>query len=374
MENKKTHHAPLGIIALDSSKKLGESVEYYIKTWRKEEQGNDTSYLISAKCERFGSGEAKCKINESIRGMDIYILVDVCNYSMTYKAFGIERHYSPDDHFADLKRVIAAMAGKATRITVIMPFLYESRQHKRMSRESLDSAIALQELVNMGVDSIITFDAHDPRIQNAIPLHGFDTVPAVYQFSKTLFRKYPEIPKNLNNLIVVSPDEGAMSRAVYYGNVLGCDVGMFYKRRDYTQVVDGTNPIVAQEFLGSDLKGKDVIIIDDMISSGGSMIGVAKELKKRSANRIFLVCTFGLFTDGLEMFDKAYEEGLFDAVLTTNLIYQTPELLSREYYVSVDVNKYVALLIDRLNNDGSISEYITPTNRIKKLIEEYKNK
>ena len=328
-------------------------------------------YLLEVSCPRFGSGEAKGLIKESVRGSDLYLLVDVCNHSLTYKMSGQVNHMSPDDHYQDLKRVIAAVGGKARRITVIMPFLYESRQHRRSARESLDCALALQELVNMGVESIITFDAHDPRVQNAIPLNSFETVQPTYQFIKALLNNVPNMQMNASHLMVISPDEGAMGRAVYYANVLGIDVGMFYKRRDYSKIVDGRNPIIAHEFLGSDLEGKDVIIVDDMISSGESMIDVATELKRRKANRIFVAATFGLFTSGLEKFDQAYESGLIYRVLTTNLVYQTEELLSREYYINVDMSKYIALLIDTLNHDQSISEFLNPTERIQNILKKY---
>ena len=288
------------------------------------------NYIVKTSVPRFGSGEAKGVINESVRGRDLYLLVDVCNYSLTYSLCGQTNHMSPDDHYQDLKRIIAAVGGKARRITVIMPFLYESRQHKRSGRESLDCAFALQELSNMGVDNIITFDAHDPRVQNAIPLHGFETVQPAYQFIKALLQNVDDLQLDSDHMMIISPDIGAMGRAVYYSNILGLDVGMFYKRRDYSKIVDGRNPIVAHEFLGQDLNGKDVIIVDDMISSGDSMIDTAKELKKRNANRIFVCSTFGLFTNGLAAFDKAYEEGLIYRVVTTNLVYQTPELLSKE--------------------------------------------
>lgn len=375
----------LGIIALESSKTLGKKVNDYIVDWRNNREDENTrtiafkgykrdSYLLDARCSRFGSGEAKGMIHESVRGDDLYLLVDVCNYSLTYTVCGHKNHMSPDDHFQDLKRVIAAVSGKSRRITVIMPFLYESRQHKRSSRESLDCALALQELINMGVDNIITFDAHDPRVQNAIPLKGFETVLPNYQFIKALLQNVDDIKCDPKHLMVISPDEGAMGRAVYLANVLGVDVGMFYKRRDYTKIVDGRNPIVAHEFLGSDLNGKDAIIIDDMISSGESMIDVAKELKKRNANRIFLVSTFGLFTNGLEKFDRAYESGLFYRLLTTNLVYQTEELLSKEYYISVDMSKYIALLIDTLNHDESISELLNPAERIDRILRKYGQK
>ena len=300
-------------------------------------------------------------------------MVDVCNYSLTYSLSGHVNHMSPDDHFQNLKRVIAAVGGKARRLNVIMPFLYESRQHKRSSRESLDCALALQELVSMGVDNIITFDAHDPRVQNAIPLSGFETVRPTYQFIKGLLRTVPDLIIDSDHMMAISPDEGGTSRAVYLANVLGLDMGMFYKRRDYTQIVDGRNPIVAHEFLGSSVEGKDVIIIDDMISSGDSIIDVATELKRRKAKRIFAAATFGLFTDGLDKFDKAYEEGIIHGILTTNLIYQTPELLSRPYYINCDLSKYIALLIDTLNHDGSISSILSPNERIQHVVQKYKN-
>ena len=305
--------------------------------------------------------------------MDVYILVDVCNYSLTYTVCGQLNHMSPDDHFADVKRVIAALSGKARRITVIMPFLYESRQHKRSARESLDCAVALQELTNLGVESVITFDAHDPRVQNAIPIKSFENVQPTYQFIKALLRNVPDIQMDCQHLMLISPDEGAMSRAVYFATVVGTEMGMFYKRRDYSTIVDGRNPIVAHEFLGTDVKGKDVIIIDDMISSGESMLDVAKELKKRNAGRIFVCATFGLFTNGLAAFDKAYADGLIYRVVTTNLVYQTPELLSREWYITADMSKYIALLIDSLNHDASISEYLDPTERIHKILERKRN-
>ncbi|HIT89946.1 MAG TPA: ribose-phosphate pyrophosphokinase, partial [Candidatus Merdenecus merdavium] len=326
---------PLGLIPLKSSEALGEKVNRYLVEWRQSRENDRHShisfdgyrrdnYIIESKIPRFGSGEAKGVIKESVRGDDLYLLVDVCNYSMTYSLCGHENHMSPDDHFQDLKRIIAAVGGKARRITVIMPFLYESRQHKRTSRESLDCALALQELVSMGVDNIITFDAHDPRVQNAIPLHGFETVQPAYQFIKGLLRHEKDLQIDSSHMMVISPDEGGMNRAVYIANNLGLDMGMFYKRRDYTTMVNGRNPIVAHEFLGSSVEGKDMIIIDDMISSGDSIIEVATELKRRKANRIFVFSTFGLFTNGLERFDDAYEKGLIDRILTTNLIYQTP--------------------------------------------------
>ncbi len=374
----------LGIIALRSCDDIAKKVDKYIVEWRSGrtheemntinfEDYKKDSYLVDAECPRFGSGEAKGLIKETVRGDDLYFLVDVTNYSITYSVSGHQNHMSPDDHFSDLKRLIAAVGGKARRITVIMPFLYEGRQHKRSARESLDCALALQDLINMGVDSIITFDAHDPRVQNAIPLNSFETVQPTYQFIKALLRKVPDIILDTQHTMVISPDEGAMSRAVYFGSVTGTDVGMFYKRRDYTRIVNGRNPIVAHEFLGSDVEGKDVIIIDDMISSGESLLDTARELKERKAKRIFLCATFGLFTNGLDSFDKAYNDGVFNLLITTNLVYQTPELLAREYYATAEMSKYIALLIDAMNHDRSISEFLSPTARIQKYIEKYKN-
>lgn len=372
----------LGILALESSREMGNRVNDYIVEWRQERSRMEApassiadyskdSYLIDCACPRFGSGEAKGLIRESVRGDDLFLLVDVCNYSLTYKVCGQVNHMSPDDHYQDLKRLIAAVGGKARRITVIMPFLYESRQHRRSSRESLDCALALQELTQMGVESIITFDAHDPRVQNAIPLKSFETVQPTYQFIKALLKNVPDIKIDAQNLMVISPDEGALGRAVYYANVLGIDVGMFYKRRDYSRIVDGRNPIIAHEFLGADLEGKDVIITDDMISSGESMIDVATELKRRKANRIFVAATFGLFTNGMDKFDEAVEKELIYRVMTTNLVYQPQELLSRDYYISVDMSKYVALLIDTLNHDQSISDLLNPTERIQNILVKY---
>lgn len=372
----------LGIICLDGCKDKGKKVDDYIVKWRHEDghvfkddvvfngYEKDT-YLIDAKVPRFGSGEAKGIIAESVRGKDIYLMVDVCNYSLTYSLTGQINHMSPDDHYQNLKRVIAAIGGKARRITVIMPFLYESRQHKRSSRESLDCALALQELVRMGVDNIITFDAHDPRVQNAIPLSGFETVRPMYQFVKGLLKKHKDLIIDSDHMMAISPDEGATERAVYLANVLNLDMGMFYKRRDYTRIVDGRNPIVAHEFLGSSVEGKDVVIVDDMISSGDSILDVAQQLKNRKAKRIFAAATFGLFTNGLEKFDKAYEEGLIDGILTTDLIYQTPELLEKPYYINCNMGKYIALMIDTLNHDGSISSILDPSERIVDIVERY---
>ncbi len=374
----------LGIIALRGCQELGTKIDNYLVDWRttRENEHKDSlafngyqrdSYLLQTKVPRFGSGEAKGVILESVRGADLYLLVDVCNYSLTYSLCGHENHMSPDDHYQDLKRIIAAVGGKARRITVIMPFLYESRQHKRTARESLDCAIALQELTAMGVDNIITFDAHDPRVQNAIPLNGFETVSPTYQFIKGLLKNVPDLTLDSDHMMIISPDEGGMSRAIYMANVLGLDMGMFYKRRDYTQIVDGRNPIVAHEFLGTSVEGKDVIVIDDMISSGESVLEVAQELKQRKAKRVFICATFGLFTSGLEKFDKAYEEGLIHRVLTTNVIYQAPELLEREYYINCDLSKYIAYLIDTLNHDASISDLLNPNDRIQAVISKYKN-
>ena len=374
---------PLGLIPLKSCTGLGKKVDDYLVEWRRERESEHKStiafsgyqrdsYILEANTPRFGSGEGKGTIEESVRGDDLYIMVDVCNYSLTYSLFGMTNHMSPDDHFKDLKRIIAAAAGKARRINVIMPFLYESRQHKRSGRESLDCAMALQELVNMGVENIITFDAHDPRVQNSIPLKGFETVQPIYQFLKHLLKNEPDLQIDSDHMMVISPDEGGTSRAIYFANMLGLDMGMFYKRRDYTKIVNGRNPIVAHEFLGSSVEGKDVLIIDDMISSGESMLDVAKELKRRKARKVFICATFGLFTGGLAKFDQYYQDGLIDRILTTNLVYQTPDLLSRPYYIDVDMSKYIALIIDNLNHDASLSDLLTPTKRINKLLERYK--
>lgn len=373
----------LGLIALTGCEELGQKVDDYLVRWRREtahEHRDDAAfagyerdtYMINADVPRFGSGEAKGILKESVRGKDLYLMVDVCNYSVTYSLTGRTNHMSPDDHFQNLKRIIAAVGGKGRRINVIMPFLYESRQHKRSSRESLDCALALQELVRMGVENIITFDAHDPRVQNAIPLKGFETVQPAYQFVKGILREVTDLKIDSDHMMVISPDEGGTNRAVYLASVLGLDVGMFYKRRDYSRIVDGRNPIVAHEFLGSSVEGKDVIIIDDMISSGESMIDVATELKKRKANRIFVVATFGLFTNGLDKFDQAVADGTIYKVVTTNLTYQTPELLSKPYYISCDMSKYIAYIIDTLNHDSSISDLLNPYDRIERLVSKYK--
>ena len=373
----------LGLIPLKSCEELGARVDQYLVGWREKREHahkneaafkgyHRDSYIISTSVPRFGTGEAKGVIKESVRGYDLYLMVDVTNYSLTYSVSGHENHMSPDDHYADLKRIIAAVGGKARRITAIIPFLYESRQHKRTARESLDCALALQELTAMGVDNIITFDAHDPRVQNAIPLKGFETVQPAYQFIKGILKNCDDLKLDNDHLMIISPDEGGTNRAVYLANVLGVDMGMFYKRRDYSKIVDGRNPIVAHEFLGTSVEGKDVIIIDDMISSGESMIDVATELKKRKENRIFVVATFGLFTNGLDRFDKAVEDGTIYKVVTTNLTYQTPELLSRPYYINCDMSKYIAYIIDTLNHDSSISDLLNPYDRIQKLVSKYK--
>ena len=373
----------LGLIPLKSCEELGAKVDQYLVGWREKREHahkneaafkgyHRDSYIISTSVPRFGTGEAKGVIKESVRGYDLYLMVDVTNYSLTYSVSGHENHMSPDDHYADLKRIIAAVGGKARRITAIIPFLYESRQHKRTARESLDCALALQELTAMGVDNIITFDAHDPRVQNAIPLKGFETVQPAYQFIKGILKNCDDLKLDNDHLMIISPDEGGTNRAVYLANVLGVDMGMFYKRRDYSKIVDGRNPIVAHEFLGTSVEGKDVIIIDDMISSGESMIDVATELKKRKANCIFVVATFGIFTNGLDRFDKAVEDGTIYKVVTTNLTYQTPELLSRPYYINCDMSKYIAYIIDTLNHDSSISDLLNPYDRIQKLVSKYK--
>ena len=376
---------PLGLIPLKGMEEFTKKVNNYLVEWRKERESEHKgtllfseyekdSYIIKSSISRFGSGEAKGTIEESVRGDDLYLLVDVCNYSMTYSLSGRINHMSPDDHFQDLKRIIAAIAGKARRINVIMPFLYESRQHKKTGRESLDCALALQELTNMGVENIITFDAHDPRVQNAIPLKGFETVQPIYQYTKGLLRNFPDLQVDSEHMMIISPDEGGMRRAIYFANMLKLDVGMFYKRRDYTKVVDGRNPIIAHEFLGADVEGKDLVIIDDMISSGESVQEVAKELKKRKARRVFVCATFGLFTNGFARFDQYYEDGIIDGIFTTNLVYQSPDLLSRPYYHSIEMSKYVALIIDNLNHDSTISGLLTPTNRINNFLEKVKNK
>lgn len=377
--------APLKIAALESCLERGKKVNDYIVKFRQEtyhtalrsllfSSYKQDNYLIDCHCPRFGTGEAKGFLRESIRGADLFVMVDVCNYSLTYTVNGHLNHMSPDDHYQDLKRIISAANGKAHRVNVIMPFLYESRQHKRTKRESLDCAFALQELVDMGVDNIITFDAHDPRVQNAIPLHGFDNFSPAYQFMKALLRAEPDLEVNKDHLMIISPDEGAMHRAVYFSNVIGVDMGMFYKRRDYSQIIGGKNPIVAHEFLGDNISGKDVIIIDDMISSGESMLDVAKQIKSRGAGRVFVCTTFGLFTDGFDKFDEYYEKGYIDRVITTNLTYLPPCTKEKPYFLTADMSKFIALIIDSLNHDIPISSVMVPTDKIHKLLENHQHK
>ncbi len=377
--------APLKIAALESCIDMGKKINNYIVNFRQEtlRESLDSplfstyqsdNYLIDCKCPRFGTGEAKGMLNTSIRGKDLFVMVDVCNYSLTYTVNGYVNHMSPDDHYQDLKRIISAANGKAHRLNVIMPFLYESRQHKRTKRESLDCAFALQELVDMGVSNIITFDAHDPRVQNAIPLHGFDNFNPPYQFMKALLRAEPDLMVDKEHLMVISPDEGAMHRAVYFSNVLGVDMGMFYKRRDYSTIVNGKNPIVAHEFLGTDLKGKSVIIIDDMISSGESMLDVAKQMKDRGAVRVFVCTTFGLFTDGFGKFDEYYEKGYIDRVITTNLTYLPPAAYKKPYFVVADMSKFIALIIDAFNHDITMGNVMSPTDKLHKLLEKHRSK
>lgn len=374
--------APLKIAALESCTELGQKVNDYIVQFRKDTSKETLSspvfssyqmdnYLIECRCPRFGSGEAKGTIRETVRGKDLFVMVDVCNYSLTYSVNGHLNHMSPDDHYQDLKRIISAANGKAHRVNVLMPFLYESRQHKRTKRESLDCAMALRELVDMGVSNIMTFDAHDPRVQNAIPLIGFDNFNPPYQFMKALLRAEPELKVDKEHLMIVSPDEGAMHRAVYFSNVLGVEMGMFYKRRDYSTIVNGKNPIVAHEFLGSDVRGKDLIVVDDMISSGESMLDTCRALKERKAKRVVVCATFGLFTNGLEKFDEFFAKGYLDCVVTTNLNYHTPELLKRDWYVEADMSKFIAAIINSLNHNVSLENALTPTAKIQKLIKRY---
>lgn len=374
--------APLKLLALDSCKELGGRVNEYLVDFRKNVHNDikqdpafrgysEENYLINAACPRFGSGEGKGVLSESVRGKDVFLMVDVCNHSLTYTVNGYENHKSPDDHYQDLKRMIAAIAGKAHRINVIMPFLYEGRQHKRSGRESLDCAYALKELSEMGVSNFITFDAHDPRVQNATPLKGFDNFTPPYQFIRSLLRYEKDLIIDKDHMIVISPDEGALDRAVYFSSVLGVDTGMFYKRRDYSKVVNGKNPIVAHEFLGDNIEGKDVIIIDDMIASGGSMIDTAKQLKAMKAKRVFVCCTFGLFTEGLAAFDEAYANGVFDRVVCTNLTYLPPEILERDYFVTADMSKFLASIVDFMNHDISMGNVLTPTEKIHEVLAKY---
>ena len=373
---------PLGLVPLKSCEELGKKVDAYLVRWRTARQSEHKStiafaeyqkdsYIIKTKLSRFGTGEGKGTILESVRGDDLYLMVDVCNHSLTYSLCGMQNHMSPDDHFQDLKRIISAAAGKARRINVIMPFLYESRVETRKGRQSPDCAMALHELCDMGVDNIITFDAHDPRVMNAIPLNGFETVQPTYQFIKALLETEPDLMVDSDHMMIISPDAHGMKRAIYYANLLGIDLGMFYKRRDYTRSVDGRNPIVAHEFLGTDVAGKTCIVIDDMISSGESCQDVARELKRMKAARVIICATFGFFTNGVGRFDRYYENGLIDRILTTNLVYQTPELLSRPYYTSVDMSKYIALIIDNLNHDTSISDLLNPSDRVQRALKRH---
>lgn len=372
-------YGPIGLIAMPGCEELVEKIDKYLVKWRSESTSElknqldhggyiKDSYKVKISLPRFGSGEAKGVIAQSVRGMDLYILCDCFNYGVTYKMYGLEVPMSPDEHYSDLKRIISVAMGHAKRITVVMPMLYEGRQHKRSGRESLDCALALQELANMGVENFVTFDAHDPRVQNSIPLKSFENIPTNYQMIKALIREYSDIKFDKDNLIIISPDEGGMGRCIYYSTVLGLDLGMFYKRRDYSKIVDGRNKIISHEYLGADLEGKDVIIVDDMISSGDSMIDVASQLKARKANRVFICCTFGLFCNGLDVFDKAYKEGLIEKVFTTNTIYRTEELKQRDWYAEVDMSKYMSYIVEILNHDASIGPIIDTKERIDNLL------
>lgn len=358
----------LGIIAMKGCEEFAAQIDYYLKNWRDAESKDIKTFILSAICPRFGTGEAKGVLNESVRGCDVFIISDVFNYGVTFNMYGMEVPMSPDDHYQDLKRIIAAMNGKAKRINVIMPMLYEGRQHKRASRESLDCAIALQELTSMGVENIISFDIHDPRVQNSIPLHGFEDFHPHYQMIKSFIRNVPDAKIDRNHLMIVSPDEGGMSRCMYYSSVLELDLGMFYKRRDYTVVVNGKNPVVSHEFLGDNVEGKDIIVVDDMIASGDSMIDVAKKLKDRKAKNVYIFSAFGLFTEGFEKFDEAYENGIIKKIFTTNLVYRKSELSTKEWYMEVDMSKYIANIIDTLNYDGSLSELLDPVQKIKAIL------
>ena len=377
--------APIMILTTQAALPLAQKINSYLVEFRQNLDNSfkndpafygymEDNYLFEADCPRFGSGEGKALLNHSVRGKDIFILTDVCNHSLTYSMNGFMNHMSPDDHYQDLKRIINAINGKAHRVNVIMPFLYEGRQHKRTGRESLDCAYAIEELMDMGVSNFITFDAHDPRVQNSVPIKGFDNYTPHYQFMRALLQTTNDLLIDKEHTTVISPDEGALDRAVYFANVLGVDTGMFYKRRDYSTIVNGKNPIVAHEFLGDNIDGKDVIIIDDMISSGGSMIDTAKQLKKMNAKRVFICCTFGLFTDGLEAFDKAYEQCYFDRIITTNLCYQPPELKEKPYYQEADMSKFIASIINFMNHDASMSDIYTPTEKIHTILAKYNNR
>ncbi|MBQ8689130.1 MAG: ribose-phosphate pyrophosphokinase [Clostridia bacterium] len=367
---KDTLFGDLSVIGMRGCEEFTEEVDSYLKEWRRHD--SEATFIVSSSCPRFGSGEGKGTIHHSLRGHDVYIICDVFNHGVTYNMYGKNVPMSPDDHFQDIKRIIGAIGGKARRISVIMPMLYEGRQHKRSGRESLDCALALQELVNMGITNIITFDAHDPRVQNAIPLSGFENVRSSYQMIKALLRTYPDIEISPDKTMIISPDEGGMAKCMYYSSVMGIDLGMFYKRRDYSVIINGKNPIVAHEYLGRDVKGKDVIVVDDMISSGDSVIDVAKQLKEKGAKRIFVFATFGLFCNGLENMDEAYREGIFDKIFTTNLVYRTPELLTREWYCEVNMCKYVAYIIDTLNHDQTISHLLDQSKKIHRILDKHK--
>ncbi|MBE6563354.1 MAG: ribose-phosphate pyrophosphokinase [Ruminococcaceae bacterium] len=360
-------YGELGVIGMRGCEGFVEQVDSYLREWRR--HGDEETYLIETDCPRFGSGEAKAIVHESMRGHDLYIITDMFNHSVKYKMYGESVPMSPDDHYADLKRIIAAIGGKARRISVIMPMLYEGRQHKRTTRESLDCAMSLQELVNMGVTNIITFDAHDPRVQNAIPLSGFDNVRPTYQMLKALTKRYPDISLSSDDIMVIAPDEGAMSRSMYYASVMGIELGMFYKRRNYSVIIDGKNPIEAHEYLGRDIKDKDVIVVDDMLASGDSILDVSLQLKEKGAKRIFLFVTFAIFTSGYERIQKAYDEGLFTQIFATNLVYAPDELLQKPWFTQVNMCKYVAYIIDTLNHDESISTLLNPVKRIHALLD-----
>jgi len=379
-------YAPLGLIAMPGCEELGKKVNNWLMKWHEQQAAlddtplfslmgyNRNDFLIEAQCPRFGTGEGKGMLKSSVRGYDIYILSDIGAYNMTYKMYGREVPMSPDDHYQDLKRVIAAIGGRAKRINVIMPMLYEGRQHRRTTRESMDCALALQELQSLGVSNFITFDAHDPRVQNAVPLMGFDSVKPSYQILKALFRKEYDLQINRDHMMIISPDEGAIDRNIFYSSVLGIDMGMFYKRRDYTRIVDGRNPIIAHEYLGDDVEGKDVLVSDDILSSGDSILDLARELKKRKANRIFAAVTFALFTNGLDAFNKAYEEGLISRIISTNLTYRTPELKAAPWFIEADMSKYISYIIASLNHDRSLSGLLNPYDRIKDLLGRYQEK
>lgn len=359
----------LSLIALDSAAHMGGRVDEILSEWR-----NGEHFLVPVECPRFSSGEGKCIIRESVRDRDVYILLDVCNTTLTYQMFGETNRMSPDDHYQDLKRVIAACNGRADRITVIMPFLYEGRQHRKTTRESLDCAVMLRELENMGVHTILTFDAHDPRLQNVLPLTGLENVSPALQFTQALLTEYEDLTLDSDHMMFIAPDEGATGRVVFMASLFGVNIGMFYKRRDYTRIINGTNPVIAHDFCGTSLENKDVIVVDDMIASGGSMLDTARQLKEMGARRVFVFSTFGLFTGGLEKFDQAFADGWFDRVFTTNLVYQTPALKERPWYFSVNMDRYIAALISTLNEGNSIEELIKPARRIHDMLDLYKPK